>query len=131
VDRTRSLCESIQISSIDIISTPIAGALIIFYIVLYKRRVFLRHKFRYRNVGVPMIVSCWNKRDRFLASFTYGLIAFNIYNLFRSAFMPGARGASLIPFKDPSGILPLMVKIAEVILIGIRYYPILVGNYKT
>ena len=128
IDQTRSFCNAIQVSSIDIISTPISAALIILYIVLYKRRVFLRYKFKYRNIGLPMIFSCWSKNDRLLSSFTYGLIAFNIFNLFRLAITGNGNNASLLPFKDPSGILAILIKVAEVIMIGLRYYPILVGK---
>ena len=53
IERSQSFCDGVTIGNIDIISTSIAGALIIFYIILYKRRVFLRYKYKYRNIGLP------------------------------------------------------------------------------
>ncbi len=61
LNETRGFCDKSELSTIDIISTPIAGFLIILYIIIYKRRVFLRNRFKYRNVGLPMVVSVWNK----------------------------------------------------------------------
>lgn len=61
IANTAKFCNSIELSSIDIISTPIAGALLLLYIIIYRRRVFLRNKFKYRNIGLPMVVSCWDK----------------------------------------------------------------------
>ena len=61
IANSQSFCNMIQLSNIDIVSTPIAGFLIFLYIIIYRRRVFLRNKYKYRNLGLPMIVSCWNK----------------------------------------------------------------------
>ncbi len=41
-NKTHGFCNVVDFNNIDIISTPIAGALILFYIILFKRRVFLR-----------------------------------------------------------------------------------------
>ena len=65
VKKAKSFCETSQFADIDIISTPIAASLIILYILIYRRRVFLRNKYKYRNIGLPMIVSCWNKVLKF------------------------------------------------------------------
>jgi hypothetical protein len=65
INQSEAFCNIIQFSEIDIISTPISFLLIILYILIYKRRVFLRNKFKYRNVGLPMIVSVWNKVNNF------------------------------------------------------------------
>ena len=63
-NNTNSFCDASQFSEIDLISTPIAACLIILYIIIYKRRVFLRNDFKYRNIGLPMVVSCWNKVNK-------------------------------------------------------------------
>ncbi len=49
INQSEAFCNIIQFSEIDIISTPISFLLIILYILIYKRRVFLRNKFKYRN----------------------------------------------------------------------------------
>jgi hypothetical protein len=62
INQTEKYCDATKpLSSIDIISTPIAAFLLILYIIIYKRRSFLKNKFKYRNIGIPMTVSVWNK----------------------------------------------------------------------
>jgi Na+/melibiose symporter-like transporter len=61
INQTEKHCNATKLSSIDIISTPIAAFLLILYIIIYKRRRFLKNKFKYRNIGIPMTVSVWNK----------------------------------------------------------------------
>ena len=53
INATKSFCNVTAFDKIDIISTPISCVLILLYIILYKRRVFLRHKYKYRNIGLP------------------------------------------------------------------------------
>ena len=125
IDSSQVYCKKISYADIDILSTSIAGALILLYVLLYKRRIFLRNRFRYRNVGIPMMISMWKKDDRFYSAITYGTIAFNVFNIVRNSVSSSSQ--KIIPFKDPSGILPLLVKISQVFLIGIRYYPVLVA----
>ena len=60
-NKTIWLCYASQISNIDMISTPISFVLILFYIVIYKRRVLMRDRFKFRNFGIPMMSSCWKK----------------------------------------------------------------------
>ena len=47
--------------NIDIISTSFSFILLILYAFMYKRRNFLRNKFKFKHFGIPMIISCWNK----------------------------------------------------------------------
>lgn len=61
IENMAVFCEESKFYNIDLISTPIAAALLLLYIAIYRRRVFLVKKFKFRNIGVPMIVSCWNK----------------------------------------------------------------------
>ena len=68
---------------IDPVSTLISLILIIFYIVLYKRRVFGKTKFKYRNIGLPMITGCWNKNDRLFTCLVYGLISLNVFEILK------------------------------------------------
>jgi hypothetical protein len=125
---TKKLCSRVNRANIDLISTPIAAFLILLYVILYKRRKFLRKKLPYRNFGLPMIVSCWNKNDRLFSAFTYGLIAFNVYSIVKNS-LEGRKTSIFINVKDPTGILPLLVTVFEILVIGVRYYPVLVGKY--
>ena len=125
---SKNFCTSTTKANIEYISTSIAGALLIFYVILYKRRIYLREKFKYRNIGLPMITSLWSKKDRFFYSLVFGLIAFNIFNMTKNYLQGNKNTDFKMNFKDPSGIIPLLIKIATMLLIGIRYYPVLVGN---
>lgn len=128
IQNTKSLCKKIDISNIDIIATPIAGFLVILYIFIYKRRVFLRDKFRYRNFGIPMMVSLWNKTDRLFSAFTYGLIAFNVFGIVKGSLDGTNTLKNISTIKDPTGLLALLYKVLQMFIVGIRYYPILVGE---
>lgn len=103
---------------INIISTPIAIFLIIFYLFLFKRRSFLINKYKYKNFGLPMIVSCWNKENRLFSSFIYGLIALNVFEILINTLQGKSNGPKIYNFKDPSGLLSLFIKIVEITLIG-------------
>lgn len=64
-----------------------------------------------------------------MSAFTYGLIAFNIFQIVKNVIESKENNAQkYVPFKDPSGLINLAFKIIEMFLIGIRYYPILVAQ---
>lgn len=128
IERTKLLCNQIEFSNIDLVATPIAFFLILLYVLIYKRRVFLRSKCRYRNIGVPMIVSCWNKTDRMFSAFTYGLIAFNVFGIVKDSLNGSDSFKKISTVKDPTGLLALLYRVCQMFLVGVRYYPILVGN---
>ena len=121
LDRSYSACDNITYGVIDLISTPIAAALLLFYIIICKRRVFLRDKFKYNNIGLPMITTSWNKSNRFYTSVVYGLIALSIFEIVLSTLFSERNRANidLKNTKDPTGILKLFFRITQVILVGI------------
>ena len=121
LNTTHSLCDNITYGVIDLISTPIAAALLILYIILYKRRVFLRDKFKYRNIGLPMIVTNWRKWDKFYTSMVYGLMALNIFEIVLSTISTNGRAnTDLKNVKDGNtSIVKLLFTITQVILVGI------------
>ena len=98
INASRAFCNKTEISNIDIISTPIAFFLIVLFVFMFKRRVFLRGRFKYRNFGLPMIISLWDKKNRLLSCFTFGLIAFNVFGIIKSSFN-GEVNAKLIQIK--------------------------------
>ena len=98
INATRNFCDRIDVSNIDVISTPIAAFLLIIFIIIYKRRVFLRNKFKYRNFGLPMIVSLWDKNSRLYSGLVFGLIAFTVFGVVRNSFL-GNKNIKLIPVK--------------------------------
>jgi hypothetical protein len=80
------------------VSTPLAAFLLIIFIIIYKRRVFLKNKFKYRNIGLPMTVSLWNKTDRLYSGLVFGLLAFTVFGVVKNSFL-GKKNVKLIPVK--------------------------------
>ena len=117
-------CSNITYGMIDLISTPIALALITFYVFLYKRRVFLSNKGLSGRIGLPMITTTWTKSNRFYTAIIYGLIAHNIYEIVLSALASGTTKADidLDNVRDPSGIVKLLFRLTQVILVGISEF---------
>jgi len=98
INSTRNLCDRVDVSNIDMVSTPLAAFLLIIFIIIYKRRVFLKNKFKYRNIGLPMTVSLWNKTDRLYSGLVFGLLAFTVFGVVKNSFL-GKKNVKLIPVK--------------------------------
>ena len=73
-NETKEICKFNFYSNLNVTSIILVIPLIILYILIFKRRVFLSGTFKFRNIGLPSIVSCWNKSDRLYTSLTYGII---------------------------------------------------------
>ena len=114
-------CSRITYGMIDLISTPIAFALLIFYVILC---VCLRGRDdSCGRIAFPMITTSWTKSNRFHTACIYGLMAHNIYAIVLSAFNDGESlsqaDIDLNNVQDPSGIVKLLFTIAQVILVGL------------
>ncbi len=120
-DKNDGLCFE-KDNYINIISTPIAIFLILIYLFLFKRRSFLINKFKYKKIGLPMIVSCWNKENRLFSSFIYGLIALNVFEILLNTLQGKSNSSKIYSFEDPSGLLSLFIKIIEMMLVGLSIY---------
>ena len=121
-EKSISLCDEMNYFNINVFSTSVSFALIVLYIFIYKRRVFQVKTFRYRNIGIPCIVSCWNKSDRLYTSLTYGIIAFNIYGIVKDDLFKSEKNfekEKFITEADEYGFAALGIRIVQVILIGI------------
>jgi hypothetical protein len=112
-------CKTIYYGNFEIMSGPSALLIIIFYIILYKRRTFLVERFRFQHIGLPMIVSCWSKTDRFYTGILYGRIAYEVFTIFLN-LRKSIFGIDITI--DPTGFLTLLVKIFQVLIIGISEY---------
>ena len=53
INSSHIFCNIVDIANVDIISTPLAMSIVVFYIFIYKRRVFLRNDYKFRNIGLP------------------------------------------------------------------------------
>jgi hypothetical protein len=127
INKTEAYC-FLRSNYIDFVSTPISLVLILIYILLFKRRIFWRNKFRYRNVGLPMIVSCFNKTERLYTCLVYGLISLNVFEIIKSNLEGNSNYSKLVHLNDYTGILRILFNIVEIMIIGLRYYPLLVAN---
>ena len=118
LDSVQETCNKITYGVIDLISTPVSIALLIFYVIIYKRRVFLVKNFKYKNIGLPMITTIWNKSFRFNSAMVYGLMAQTVVEIIGS---DGTNKADndIRNVNDPTGIVKLLFQIAQVILVGI------------
>ena len=130
IKRSKEFCYLTTVGQIELIRSSISTVLTFFYIILYKRRVSMRNKFKYRNIGLPMITSLWNKKDRFFNCLSYGLIAINVFNKVQQGVQEliGQGIKTWIDFNDPTGILPLLYKLLIVLVTGLQHFPILIGK---
>jgi hypothetical protein len=121
------MCVAVDFHNFDILTTPFAAFLLIIFIFLYKRRVLCVNKCSWKHIGLPMIVSLWNKTDRTLTGIVYGRIAYEVFRIVQNLFQPDSSSIITLPEPDPTGLFKLLMRIIEVILIGLRYYPVLVA----
>jgi hypothetical protein len=97
--------------------------------IRYDMNYYLKKLFDFSFYSFYLNLSIWNKSDRLMSAFTYGLIAFNIFQIVKNVIESKQNNVQkFVPFKDPTGLINLSFKIIEMFLIGIRYYPILVAQ---
>ena len=124
-------CFYLDYSDVNLVMTPLSAFLLIIFMFLYKRRQLCTNKCNnWRNIGLPMITSLWNKTDRTKTGLVYGRIAYEVFLLIQNIAQgnPNNTGFTLPPgTKDPTGLFNLLMKVFDMLLIGIRYYPILVA----
>jgi hypothetical protein len=83
---TSYLCYYINLTDIDCVMTPLSLLLIITFIFIYQRRSCCLNRCSWKNIGVPMITSLWNKTDRANTAVVYARIAFEVFRLFQNLF---------------------------------------------
>jgi hypothetical protein len=115
-------CNVIDYDDIDYVMIPFAALLIITFIIIYKRRSFCVKKCKFKRIGLPMIISLWNKTDRSKTALVYARIAFEVFLLIQGI----TQGTKQLPsislptgVTDPTGLFNLLIKIITVLLIGI------------
>jgi hypothetical protein len=119
---TGIVCYAVDIGGFDIITTPLAVVIIIIFVFIYKRRSLCVKKCSWRNFGLPMIVSVWNKSDRIYTSFVYGRIAYEVFRIVQGLIGQRANSFKIsLPenVTDPTDLFRLLMRVVEVIFIGI------------
>lgn len=135
LESAKSFCELYDLNNINLISTSMAAFVTLINVILHKRRKFLKDKFKY--FGLPMISSIWNKRNRFNNCITYGVVGYQVFTVVRNTFRGKSNADRLLNFDDITGLLPMLIRFGEVLLIGlsrsfqiffseVRLYPFLI-----
>jgi hypothetical protein len=127
IESNSALCRLVDFSNFNIISHPFAGFLILIYLFLFWRRSCCLKCF-IRRPGPPMIIHPFKKSERFMSACVYGIIAFEVMQIVNSAISKTSAAdqyARLV--QDPSGLFKLLMRIVEVFVAALRYYPVLVA----
>lgn len=67
-----------------------------------------------------MIVSLWKKNERFNTLMVYGLLAFKVFNIVENYIESNNQLSKSVKWiQDPTGLIKLMIKIVEVVCLGI------------
>ncbi len=123
----KSICDIVDFSNFSIISHPLSFLLIILYMFLFWRRSCCL-KFCFGRPAPPMIISPFKKFNRFYSSVIYGLIAFDVFDIISSAIYKNSASDTIGKLvNDPSGLFKLLIRLIEVFLAALRYYPPLIA----
>lgn len=123
INATTSFCKVLNMSDIDIISTPIAFLLICIFAFLSKRRSLCRKKCKWPYLGLPQIIGVFSKRSRFESAIVYGAISLIVFNIINQTNEDAFAKFEVIK-TDPTGLLRLFVRIFKVLMIGLSNYTI-------
>jgi len=126
LNATSVYCHTSRFGSIDTVTVTIASIILLVFISVYKRRVLLVGLYKFQNIGLPMLVSVWNKTDRLNTMLIYGLISQNVFQVVANSLLGDSNGlASAIRknVNDPTGLLLLFAEVFEVLLLGISKSP--------
>jgi len=123
----KSICDIVDFSNFSIISHPVSALLIILYMFLFWRRSCCL-KFLYGRPAAPSIIPPYKKFNRFYSSVIYGIIAFDVFDIISSAiYKSSASDTTGKLVNDPSGLFKLFIRLVEVFLAALRYYPPLIA----
>lgn len=127
LESTNQLCEILDYSNLNIIMHPFSALLILIYMFLFWRRSCCL-KCLFARPAPPMIIHPFKKNDRFYTAAVYGIIAYRVMDIVSDAiFQSSASDYYSKLVNDPSGLFKLTLRIIEVFLSAIRYYPELIA----
>ena len=84
-----TLCKYVDSSDTDVVMTPFAGFLLIVFTLFYKRRSCCLNRCKWKNIGLPIIIGVWTKKNRMLSALVFARIAFDVFRLFQNLFEKG------------------------------------------
>ncbi|CAF1667935.1 unnamed protein product, partial [Adineta ricciae] len=116
-----SFCDVIDRDGYDLISLPVAGFFIIVFVIFSKRTSCLRQKLRsFIGPVIPMDFYIHVKRK--LAAVIFAVIADDLLSIVIAVINgEGTQGEGVI--------VVYLMRIANILVIGIHYYPLLAGAY--
>jgi hypothetical protein len=121
------LCQVIDYSNFNIISQPLATLLGLIYMFVFWRRSCCLGCL-IRRPAAPMVIHPFKKKDRFMSACVYGIIAHEVMTIVFSAITKTSVADNLNTLvNDPSGLFKLTIRICEVFMCAVRYYPPLVA----
>ncbi len=127
---TKSICDIVDFSTFNIVSHPFAFLLIILYMFLFWRRSCCINCL-FGRPAAPMIISPYKKSSRFYSAVIYGIIAFDVMEIVQSAVSKTSSSdvyGKLV--QDPSGLFKLLIRLVEMLVAALRYYPPLIAFYS-
>ena len=124
---TKSICDIVDFSTFSIVSHPLAFLLIILYMFLFWRRSCCINCL-FRRPAAPMIISPYKKNNRFYSAVIYGIIAFDVMEIVQSAISKTSSADVFSKYvQDPSGLFKLLIRLVEMFVAALRYYPPLIA----
>lgn len=130
LNRTDHFCSIIGDSNISLISHPLAFLIVILYMFLFWRRSCCV-TCCFRRPAMPMIIPPFQKHNRLDSALVYGIIASSIITMIFDAFTKSSNSDLISTHvNDPTGIVSLLIKIVDVFIAALRYYPILIAFHS-
>ncbi|CAF0809485.1 unnamed protein product [Brachionus calyciflorus] len=127
LDDYANFCNILDYSNLNLISHPFSALLILVYMFLFWRRsCCLRCLFA--RPGPPMIIHPFKKTNRLFTAVVYGAISFEVTQIVFDAILKSSASdvySQLV--YDPSGLFKLTIRLIEVLLASLRYYPPLIA----
>jgi hypothetical protein len=118
------LCKVVNIFNISLISHPIAFLLTLLYTFLLWRHSNT-NKYLYRRPIVLIVIQSFKKKDRLPISLIYAIISYEILKIIEKALNGSAKTYDQL-IKEPTGLIELLMRVIEMFISAMRYYPIIV-----
>jgi hypothetical protein len=130
IDSNTNICFWIDLHGFNIIATPMAVVLVLFYMFMFWRRSCCLTCL-FRRPAPPMIIAPFKKDDRFMSACVYGIMAHQVMNIVMEAIFKSGLTEWLsqeVP-SDPTGLFKLTIRIVQVLIVALRYWPPLIAFY--
>lgn len=129
IEAKASLCNIIDFSNFNIIQHPFGFILIIIYSFSFFRKSCCL-KCCFKRPALPLVTSPFKKYDRLKTSIVYGIMAYEVTDVIDNViFKTSASDTYGTLVQDPTGLFKFLMRLLEVLVVSIRYYPPLIALY--